>query len=90
MAPTVNGSFSKRRELRNVAFPTSLLQLAKTVARERELSFTELVNRALSEYVQLVEEEKLVKELAEGYEANYELDRKINKEWKVLDIEQGE
>ncbi len=78
---------SAKKERKSLTIPKNLAKQASVVIKQSNISsLSELVTIALSEYLSKIEKERIMKELAEAYEANYEFDLKMNEEWKFVDV----
>ncbi len=56
-------------------------------ANDNNSSLSEIIRESLEEKLERLKSEKINKELEIGYQANYELDKQMNEEWKYVDIE---
>lgn len=70
-----------------VDFPEPLLKSAECAAHELSINRSELVRIAVEQYVEALYRAKLERELAEGYQANANLDRKIDAEFSAVDYD---
>ena len=70
-----------------VEFPTDLLQRAELAATEMSTDRSKLIRRALEEFVNETEKRRIEQELAEGYAANDEANRRICNEFAHVDSE---
>lgn len=68
-----------------VDFPEPLLKSAECAAHELSISRSELIRLAVEHYAKDLYRAKLERELAEGYQANANLDRKIGEEFSAVD-----
>lgn len=71
----------------NLLMPRDLTESASRVAKELNKSLSELVRKALREFINNFEKRKLEEELREGYEANYNYYLKTDDEFKFADSE---
>ncbi len=77
------------RAARRVAvdFPAPLWDRAERATQELSINRSELVRQAVQQFIEKFQREKLEKELAEGYRANADLDRRIGEEFSAVDYE---
>ena len=57
------------------------------ISKQTKLPVSEIARRALQNYINQIEKEKIEKELEAGYKANYEYYLKSQEEWKHADKE---
>ena len=57
------------------------------LSKQTKLTVSEITRRALQNYIDQSEKERIEKELAEGYEANYKYYLNSNNEWEHADKE---
>ena len=78
---------SQKIKMERINFTVSPDLFKKTgeVANEFRISISELSRRALTDFLMSVEYERLQKELADGYKANYKYYLKSSEEWKYAD-----
>jgi metal-responsive CopG/Arc/MetJ family transcriptional regulator len=70
-----------------IEFPPELLSEADAVASECHSTRSDVVRAAVRQYVNQLKRAKFEAELAEGYRANAELDRKLSHEFRFVDAE---
>jgi metal-responsive CopG/Arc/MetJ family transcriptional regulator len=70
-----------------VEFPEQLLDRAERATQELSISRSELVRQAVEQFIESSDRAKLEKELAEGYQANTQLDRSIAEEFAAVDYD---
>ena len=70
-----------------VDFPTPLLARAERVTSELAINRSELIRTAVEHYLEILQQQKLARELADGYRLNAELDRAIGEEFAAVDYE---
>jgi metal-responsive CopG/Arc/MetJ family transcriptional regulator len=68
-------------------FPQGLLELVDGTAAQLEITRSALIRTAVAEYTKKLREEKLKRELIEGYKANAELLRQTSEDFKYVDGE---
>ncbi|MGA7159893.1 MAG: hypothetical protein WBZ48_02755 [Bacteroidota bacterium] len=71
----------------SLIFPSHVEEWTRVQARELNLTISEFVWRVIEKSYHEAERIKLEKQLAEGYMANYELDKKMNEEWTHANAE---
>ena len=71
----------------NLLMPRELTESASKVAKELNKSLSELVRKALKEFIDNFEKRRLEEQLREGYEANYNYYLKTDNEFKFADSE---
>ena len=69
----------------NFTISQSLNVKAEKIARDMNVSISNLLRRALEKYIAENEQEKIDLELSEGYKANYEYYSNSQKEWRFAD-----
>ena len=70
-----------------VDFPKPLLTRAERVVAELDMNRSELIRTAVEQYLDLLQRQKLDRELADGYRLNAEHDRSIGEEFAAVDYE---
>jgi predicted adenine nucleotide alpha hydrolase (AANH) superfamily ATPase len=71
-----------KRERVNFWAPSELIKRANRVAKAFNFSLSEVTRKALEEYIEKVEQERLEKEIGEACKYYYELDKEMAKEWE--------
>ncbi len=71
----------------NFLFPNDLLREARRAAGELDCTLTDFIRAAVSSFLRDHDKAKMVKELEEGYRANYEYYARLNREWELADSE---
>jgi len=71
----------------NINFSDNLLYEIKRTSKELNMNLSEFVREATEVYSSKIKEEKLKKELAEGYKAKAKLNLKICEDFKYTDGE---
>ena len=74
----------KTQRLNLIVVP-ELTQKAESVSKRLNISISEIVRRALSEYLDRLERADLEKQLAEGYQANAAYYNQQQEDWKHAD-----
>jgi len=74
----------KTQRLNLIVVP-ELTQKAESVSKRLNISISEIVRRALSEYLDRLERTDLEKQLAEGYQANAAYYSQQQEDWKHAD-----
>lgn len=72
---------------KNIIFPMDLISRFEKEKRKSGVDFSHFVRDAIDEKLKRIENERLEKELKEGYQANAELDRATCEEFKFVDGE---
>ena len=57
------------------------------ISKQTKLTVSEIARKALLNYIDEIEKEKIEKELEAGYKANYEYYLKSQEDWKYADKE---
>jgi len=57
------------------------------ISKQTKLTVSEIARKALQNYIDQIEKEKLENELEAGYKANYDYYLKSQEEWKYADKE---
>jgi len=70
-----------------VDFPAPLFRETERLAAETGTSRSELIRRAVEQYLEALRRERLERELAAGYVPNSALDRRIADEFSAVDYE---
>ncbi len=83
--PTVQ-SFNKKERL-SFFINSETLKRVNNISKQTKLPVSEIARRALQNYINQIEKEKIEKELEAGYKANYEYYLKSQEEWKHEDKE---
>ncbi|MBL7128266.1 MAG: ribbon-helix-helix domain-containing protein [Ignavibacteria bacterium] len=83
--PTVQ-SFNKKERL-SFFINSETLKRVNNISKQTKLPVSEIARRALQNYINQIEKEKIEKELEAGYKANYEYYLKSQEEWKHADKE---
>ncbi|MGO4879874.1 MAG: hypothetical protein ACLP59_03515 [Bryobacteraceae bacterium] len=80
---------AKARGSRKVVidFPKPLLERTERAAAELAVNRSSLIRSAVEQYIEALHRNRLERDLAEGYAANAELDRKIAAEFSSVDFE---
>ena len=71
----------------NINFSDNLLYEIKRTSKELNMNLSEFVREATEVYSSKIKEEKLKKELSEGYKAKAKLNLKICEDYKYIDGE---
>lgn len=79
-------SFNKKERL-SFFINSETLKRVNNISKQTKLPVSEIARRALQNYINQVEKEKIEKELEAGYKANYEYYLKSQEEWKHADKE---
>jgi predicted transcriptional regulator len=58
-----------------------------SISKQTNLTISEIGRKALQNFIDLIEKEKIENELEAGYKANYQYYLKSQKEWKYADKE---
>lgn len=66
---------------------SELSRKVNNISKQTKLPVSEIVRKALQNFIELIEREKLESELEDGYKANYEYYLKTQGEWKYADKE---
>ena len=74
-----NGIQAKKRI--NIEVPTVVIERLDRLARRVQKNRSELIRLFVAEKLAEKEQEELEREMAEGYQANYEFIDKSSKEW---------
>ena len=74
-----------KRERVNFWAPYELIRRANRVAKAFNFSLSELTRKALQEYIDKVEQEKIEKEIMEACHTYAEADRKTTAEWSTTE-----
>ncbi len=75
---------TKTQRLNLIVLP-ELTKRAKSVSKRMNISISEIVRRALSEYLDRIERADLEKQLSEGYQANSAYYSQQQRDWKHAD-----
>ena len=70
-----------------IDFPEPLFEETERATAELSINRSTLIRSAVAQYLEARRRAKLVEELAAGYKANAELDRKIAAEFSAVDYE---
>jgi metal-responsive CopG/Arc/MetJ family transcriptional regulator len=70
-----------------VEFPHDLFAQTEMVVRELEISRSSLIRSAVENYLKQLNQQRLERDLAEGYAANAVLDRQICTDFSHVDAE---
>ena len=70
-----------------IEFPAALYAETQKAVEELTVKRSVLIRSAVSEYLKRLERRKLAQELAEGYRANAELNRRVAEDFAHLDSE---
>lgn len=62
--------------------PDDMVEKAESMARELNMNLSQMVRKALNEYMKKIEEEKIEKEAIEACKFYYELDKQMAGEWR--------
>jgi len=57
------------------------------ISKHTKLTVSEIARKALQNYIDQIEKEKIEKELEDGYKANYDYYMKSQEDWKYADKE---
>lgn len=90
MAIQKRKSTPKQKPGRNrviVEFPDELLSAADDAAAERKSNRSQLIRDAVRHFVGQLKRARFEAELADGYRANSEVDRRLNEEFRYVDAE---
>jgi len=71
----------------NINFSENLLSEIKNTGKELNMNLSEFVREATEVYINKIKEEKIKKELAEGYKVKAKLNLKICEDFKYTDEE---
>ncbi|HPC37021.1 MAG TPA: hypothetical protein PLW05_10425 [Candidatus Marinimicrobia bacterium] len=74
----------KTQRLNLIVVP-ELTRKAASVSKRLNISISEVVRRALSEYLDRIEQVEMEKQLSEGYQANAAYYAKQQEDWKHAD-----
>lgn len=69
----------------NLIIVPELIQKAASVSKRMNVSISEIIRRALSEYLDRIERADLEKQLSEGYQANAAYYSQQQENWKHAD-----
>ncbi|MBU4308883.1 MAG: ribbon-helix-helix domain-containing protein [Candidatus Marinimicrobia bacterium] len=75
---------TKTQRLNLIVLP-ELTKRAESVSKRMKVSISEIVRRALSEYLDRIERADLEKQLSEGYQANSAYYNQQQEDWKHAD-----
>ncbi len=64
---------------------SELSKKVNRISKQTNLPVSEIVRKALQNYIDQVEKEKVETELEDGYKANYDYYLKTQEEWKYAD-----
>ena len=78
---------SRKKERVNLFLPPDLFKRATLTAKTQESTLSDLFRTALRNYLELLENDRIEKELEEGYRANQKYYSRMSKEWEVADAE---
>ena len=70
-----------------VELPAPLFEGAERATRELSISRSDLIRQAVQQFIETLHRDRLARELAEGYQANAKLDRRIAAEFAAVDYE---
>jgi hypothetical protein len=76
---------SGRKEKVNFLFPSELNRKAIAVAKELGFSYSDLVRRALADWIERIEREKIDREIGEACREFYEIDKQLAEEWRIAE-----
>lgn len=57
------------------------------ISKQTNVTVSEIARKALQNFIDLLEKEKIENELEAGYKANYNYYQKVQEEWKYADKE---
>ena len=66
---------------------SELSNKVNSVSKQTNLSVSEIARRALQNFIDQIDKEKIETELESGYKSNYEYYLKTQEEWKYADKE---
>ena len=70
-----------------VELPEPLFRRAERATEELSINRSELIRQAVERFVEQLQQERLERDLIEGYSANAKLDRAIGEEFAAADYE---
>ena len=70
-----------------VDLPESLYVRAERATEELSMNRSDFMRQAVESYLELLQQQKLAQELAEGYRLNAGLDRAVGKEFSSVDYD---
>ncbi|MGB6123108.1 MAG: hypothetical protein WBG80_14465 [Bacteroidota bacterium] len=71
----------RRMQKRNFSFPPDLIERAQRVARSHSANLSQIVRKAVEEFVDKKEREELDQEVIRACKANREFDKEFASEW---------
>ena len=70
---------------KNIMIPKTLSNKADEISDKLGMNFSELLRKALEEFVSKVEKERINREIAEACKFYYETDKEIASEWRTAE-----
>lgn len=67
---------------KNFLLPADMVKKAEALAKDMNMNLSEMIRKALDEYIRKIEEEKIEKEAIEACKFFYDQDKKIANEWR--------
>ncbi len=83
--PAIKGHNKKERL--SFFVNAELSNKVNSISKQIKQPVSEIARKAIQNYIELIEKEKIEKELEDGYKANYDYYRKAQEEWKNADKE---
>lgn len=70
---------------KNILLPKNLSIKADEISTQLGINFSELLRKALEDFVGRMEREKINKEIADACKFYYEIDKEIASEWRFVE-----
>jgi metal-responsive CopG/Arc/MetJ family transcriptional regulator len=79
-----------KKERTSFFLDSEFAQKVNAIADEINISVSELIRKALDNYIKKIEKERIEKELEAGYKSNYEYYLRSGEEWRYAEKGQNE
>lgn len=80
-----NQTILQKKEKVNFVFPSELNRKASETAKELGFSYSDLVRRALSEFLDRIERDKINREIIEASKYFCETEKSVADEWRITE-----
>lgn len=78
-------TISQKKEKVNFLFPSELNRKASKAAKELGFSYSDLVRRALTEFLDRIERDRINMEIVEASKYFCEIEKKVADEWRTTE-----
>ncbi len=82
-----SAQLTNKKERLSFFVNSELSNKVNKIAKQTNLTISEIARNALQNYIDQIEKEKIENELEAGYKANYDYYLKSQEEWKYADKE---